>query len=88
LNVSFDLFGVLRQIAAQKRVTLDVPDGATVGEAVDRLVDGAGNGLRKFLIAPDGTYTAFFAVGGKRLAAAEHLSPDDVVKVLLASGGG
>jgi molybdopterin converting factor small subunit len=88
MKTTFEFFGVLRYAAGQKQVVVDVPDGATVGEAVDCLARTASSELGRFLVAPDGSKQVSLIVGGKKIAPDDRLAAGDVVKVLLAPGGG
>jgi len=88
MNVTFELFGVLRHVAGRKEVVVEVPEGSTIAEAVERLAILAGPDIGRYLISTEGTYTASFVVGGKRGSPADLVSAETSVKVLLAAGGG
>jgi len=86
--VKFELFGVLRHMAGRKEIPVEIPEGATLGSAVDRLISQDAPEIAHFLVTADGVYTANFVVAGAKVAASTVLCPNDSVRVLLAAGGG
>ena len=54
MQVSVQTFSIIRTILGQKSFSLDLPEGATVRDAIQQIVELGGPEARKMILSPNG----------------------------------
>ena len=88
MNIRFEFFGVMRGLLARRQRRLEVPDGTTIREAVERLIRESDPKIGRYMKPAGGGYAVRFSVNGRVQQDDYILAPDDVVKLLVPVGGG
>lgn len=88
MNVTIELHGVLRLAWGAKEVLLNVPEGSTLADAVELLVQQGGRNVERAIQQPNGTYGVSFFVNGQPRKNDWVLTSGDVITVLMPAAGG
>lgn len=93
MSITIQYHSLLRRTAGRRREELSIPDGATVGDALDALAGIANAALLRLLFKADGTVVPYLVVfRNQKLVTHDRfdtrLADGDELKLFLAVSGG
>lgn len=89
MKITLTFFGILRSLTACREMQLDVPEKATIKDAIDCFIQASDPAVGQYLKPAYGGYAVRFSVGGNMIRNDNHiLAPNDIIKLLVPLSGG
>lgn len=89
MHVKVNAFSMIRSILGQNSMQLDLPEGATVRDAIERIVEQGGPKARNMMLSPDGkSLKISVIVNGASVGMNTPLSDGDEMNLMVTIGGG
>jgi molybdopterin converting factor small subunit len=89
MRVNVQTFSMIRTILGQKTIELELPEGATVREAMQKLVEMGGPEARKMFLSPDGeSLKIAVLINGASAGLNTSLHDGTEINLMVTIGGG
>ena len=89
MQITVQSFGAIRSLLGEKTQQVEAPDGATVRDVIDKLLEKGGARARKLILSPDGkTLKIMVMLAGKAVVSETTLQDGQEISLMLTIGGG
>jgi molybdopterin converting factor small subunit len=89
MQITVESFGIIRSVLGERRQQIELPEGATVFDAIEKLLEKGGARARKLILSPDGkSLKVLVMLGGKSIGPETVLQDGVEISLMLTIGGG
>jgi len=89
MQVNVQTFSMIRTILGQKTISLELPEGATVRDAIQQVVEMGGPEARKMILSPDGeSLKIAVLINGASVGLNTPLNDGAEINLMVTIGGG
>lgn len=89
MQITVESFGIVRSVLGERRQQVELPEAATVRDAIEKLLEKGGARARKLIVSPDGkSLKVLVMLDGKSIGAESVLQDGAKISLMLTIGGG
>lgn len=89
MQITVESFGIVRSVLGERRQQVEVAEGATVRDAIEKLLEKGGARARRLIVSPDGKgLKVLVMLDGKSIGPESILEDGAEISLMLTIGGG
>ncbi len=89
MQITVESFGIVRSVLGERKQQVELNDGATVRDAVEKLLEKGGARARRLIVSPDGkSLKVLVMVSGQSVVQDAVLQDGAEISLMLTIGGG